>query len=154
MNPSRTPTKSRIGSGSRKKVTGPPVGPIIAPAIISRVPTFQPTFRRGRSDGMNETFVTQFGAVRVAGRLTEIHRKVLDAVFASAIEEYDAPTGAKAFLVDPYQIATVAHVAHKRQWLDNIMRDMRKADVLIIDHKTGLEHHAGIISEYRESSSV
>lgn len=61
------------------------------------------------------------------------------------------PTGAKAFLVDPYQLAKSANVDHKPAWLTTLMRDMRHADVLIVDHKTGLEHHAGIVSEYRES---
>lgn len=148
----QTIKKFRIGSNrSGRRVTGPPVGPVIAPAIISRVPTFQPTFRRGQPRGMDETFTTQFGTVRVAGRLTETHRKVLDAIFATPIEEYDMPTGAKAFLVDPYQLAKVARVAHNPRWLSQIMEDMRVATVHIIDHQTGLEHHAGIVSEYRES---
>ncbi len=149
----QTSKKFRTGSNrsGRSRVTGPPAGPVIAPAIISRVPTFQPTFRRGQPRGMDDTFTTQFGTVRVAGRLTETHRKVLDAIFATAIEEYDMPTGAKAFLVDPYQLAKVANVNHKPAWLATLMRDMRHADVLIVDHKTGLEHHAGIVSEYRES---
>jgi len=139
---------SQTGSGPKAA----PAGPMIAPVIISRVPTFQPTFRRGQAQGMDHTVTTQFGTVRVAGRLTETHRKILDAIFTTALAEYDLATGAKAFLVDPYKIAAMAHVDHKPQWLKTIMEDMRVAVVHIVDKHAGLEYHAGIVSEYVESS--
>lgn len=148
MHRSNSNHPSRTGSGPKAA----PAGPMVAPVIISRVPTFQPTFRRDQPQGMDYTVTTQFGTVRVAGRLTETHRKVLDAVFTTALAEYDLVTGAKAFLVDPYKIAVMAHVNHKPQWLKTIMEDMRVAVVHIVDKHAGLEYHAGIVSEYVESS--
>jgi len=58
-----------------------PVGPPIAPVITSRVPLFQPTFKRLANVGA-VTQETPWGSVTVEGRLGEIHRKVLDAIFA------------------------------------------------------------------------
>lgn len=57
-------------------------------------------------------------------------------------------TGAKAFLVDPYRLAKAARVSQNPQWLRTMMEDMRVAVVHIVDTHTGLEHHAGIVSEY------
>ncbi len=148
-------TKNQPGSRKHraaKTKSTRPVGPVIAPAIISRVPTFQPTFRRGQPRGMDATWTTPWGSVRVAGRLTEIHRKVLDAIFSDNEGEFEMETGAKAFLVDPYRLAKAAQVGQNTQWLKSIMEDMRVAVVHIVDTHTGLEHHAGIVSEYLVSS--
>jgi len=101
---------------------------------------------------LDRTITTSFGTVQVAGRLTETHRKILDAIFATALDDYALATGAKALLVDPYQVATMAHIDHKPQWLKSLIEDMRVAVVHIVDHQAGLEYHAGIISEYVESS--
>lgn len=64
-----TKATRRTGSSNRKWTNRDsiPVGPPIAPAIISRVPTFQPTFRRADPRGMDETWQTPWGTVRVAG---------------------------------------------------------------------------------------
>jgi len=144
--------KYPTGYAKKQRVTGPPVGPVIAPAIISRVPVFQPRFKN-----LVETTVqaeTAWGSVEVRGRIGGIHRKVLDALFAAAVEEpYRHDTGALSILIDPYRTAKTAGVAMRHpQWLRGILEDMRVARVLIEDKTTGLRHWAGIVSEVTEST--
>ena len=144
--------KFRTGSKRRPAtIAAAPVGPPIAPAIISRVPLFQPTFKRLASDLGATTQETPWGTVTVEGRLGEIHRKVLDAIFADHLQSQRLDTGACAFLTDPYRIEKTANIAANPKWLLGIFEDMRKAKVELWDKTTGLRHWAGILCEYHES---
>ena len=58
-----------------------------APVIISRVPVFQPTFRRAYGPRGIE-LKTSWGTVKVEGKLTETHRKVLDAIFIGNLDSW------------------------------------------------------------------
>ena len=144
--------KYRVGSSR-------PVGPVIAPAIISRVPVFQPRFKNLQNTTI--TAETAWGSVRIVGKLGGIHRKVLDALFATALDTFrhstDIPqqSGALSLLVDPYQVAKVAGVATRHpQWLYGILEDMRVARVELHDKTTGGRHWAGIVSEVNTQSST
>lgn len=145
-------TQRRIDSSSAKRRPNRdtiPVGPPIAPAIISRVPVFQPSFKRLALATM--THETPWGTVTVQGRLGGVHRKVLDAIFADNIKAHRLDTGACAFLIDPYRIEKTANIAANPRWLLGIFEDMRQARVELFDKITGLRHWAGILSEYHES---
>lgn len=140
-NPYAKPTKA-LGSTI-------PVGPPVAPAIISRVPVFQPRFKNVPHQRYEQT--TPWGTVVLEGHLGGIHRKVLDALFATAIKEQSLETGAKALVVDLYQVAKMAHVDHKPKWILGLLKDMQTAEIEITDGTTGLRHWGSIISEFWES---
>ena len=147
-------TKFRTKNNWRRKTGSPiPVGPPIAPVIISRVPVFQPTFRRAASPGPTR-WDSPWGTVQVSGALTEIHRKILDAIFAEHLEEkIIEETGGRALLIDPYQIAKTAHIDKtKPRWLLQMLQDMIDVKLTITDKTTGLQHRGTIISEFWESS--
>ena len=69
---------------AKSKERSVPVGPAIAPAVISRGPVFQPKFKNLKPETME--WETPWAVVTVTGRLGGIHRKVLDAIFASALK--------------------------------------------------------------------
>ena len=126
-----------------------PVGPPIAPAVVSRCPVFQPRFKNLRTETIK--WETPWAEVTVTGRIGGIHRKVLDAIFASNLGERPVAGGARLFAIDPYQIARVAGIAHHPHWLLKILKDMQAADVTIVDKVTKMRHWAHIISEVQES---
>jgi len=132
-----------------QKKSHPPVGPPIAPAIISRVPVFQPTFKRGKTGIWK--WETAWGTATVEGRLTGIHRKVLDAMFGSCVDSWRVATGAVTLLIDPYKVVTLAGIAKDNKRLRALMEEMRVAKVTIeaSDGKTWFQ--AGIVSEIRIS---
>ena len=145
--------KYRVGSKSTRR----PVGPGIAPAIISRVPVFQPRFKNLQNTTIAAE--TSWGSVKVVGKIGGIHRKVLDALFATALDtfrhESRHESGAMALLVDPYLVAKTAGVAMGHpQWLYGILEDMRVARVELYDKTTGGRHWAGIVSEVNDRSSA
>ncbi len=120
-----------------------PVGPAIAPALISRTAVFQPKFKNIQNGTW--AWTTAWGTVTVSGRLGALHRKVLDAIFASAIKTKRIPeTGGQ---IDPYQVEKLAGVAHHPQWLKTILRDMQQANVTIINKITGVQYWGHIISD-------
>ena len=88
------------------------------------------------------------------------HRKVLDALFATALDTFRHTTtpqqsGAMSLLIDPYQVAKLAGVATGHpQWLYGILEDMRVARIELHDKTTGGVHWAGIVSEVNVQSSA
>ena len=135
---------------AKSKERSVPVGPTIAPAVISRCPVFQPRFKNLRVGTV--VWETPWARVTVTGRLGGIHRKVLDAIFATALKTKRIEGGAQMMVIDPYRVAKLIGVAKSHPgWLLSILRDMQSADVTIVDKTTGLRHWAHIISEMWES---
>ncbi len=131
------------------------VGPVVAPVHISRVPVFEPTFKRPyRSE--NEEFRTSRGVVRVNGKLTATHRKILDAIFAEALHTEDmGEDGPMVVVVDPFSVAKTAGVSrHHPKWLRGKLDEMQSATVELTRLKNGIpgdRFWGQIISEVRES---
>jgi len=61
--------------------TGKPIL-MTAPVLASRCPAFAPSIRQGKTEWSVDT---PWGNASVTGELTQIHRNVLDAIFAHAI---------------------------------------------------------------------
>ena len=145
-----TGSRRKIRNFTAPKKSHPPVGPPIAPALPSRVPVFQPTFKSAKPGPW--THETAWGKVTVEGRLTGIHRKVLDAIFGSCIESKRLATGALAMLVDPYKIEKLAGIAKNPKWLRTLLEDMRVVKVTIETRDGGKWYQAGIVSEFGVSA--
>lgn len=129
---------------------GIPGGPPIAPAVLSRCPVFQPRFKNLRTGAA--VWETPWARVTVTGRLGGIHRKVLDAIFATALKTKRIEGGAQMMVIDPYRVAKLIGISKSHPgWLLSILRDMQSADVIIEDKITGLRHWAHIVSEMWES---
>jgi len=135
-------------TGYKKFPSPVPVGPAIAPALLSRVPLFDPTFRRAIASTV--TAETPWGRVKRVGRITETHRKILDALFATALDRHCLATGAMALLIDPYRVSKVAHVAHNPQWLRRMLLELRVVEITL-ETPAGARYTGGIISELYES---
>ena len=153
-----TKTKTTHGSVGRTcKFTRPsqkqhktrtvPAGPAIAPVLISRVPVFEPTFRRSARSAQTTVWTTAWGTVSVQGRLTEMHRKILDAIFGYRLNAHRLETGAQAFLIDPYTVENAARGAHNPGWLRGMLQDMIASRVTI-DSNTGMHDDGTIISVF------
>ena len=128
------------------------MGPCVASALISRLSIFWPSKRNVPLSRWEAS--TQWGKVSVQGRLSQVHRSVLDAIFAFPIAHKRLPNelgepdkGPAIFVVNPYEIATRAGVDHKRKWLEGILNDLKQADVRIEQRN----HCAGIISEWEDT---
>ena len=119
-----------------------------APVLASRCPVFSPTIKGGSLDWQIETV---YGKASVKGKLTQIHRNLLDAIFGFALEVDRMHTGAMEILVDPYTIATKTGSSRDYAWLRSKLHDMKVADVDIVD-VNGIPHHGGIVSEWRIST--
>lgn len=119
-----------------------------APVLASRCPVFAPSIRQGMTDWSIET---PFAIATVKGKLTQIHRNLLDAACAFAIDYRTLENGALEVLVDPYTIATKTGSSRDYKWLESKLHDMKVADVDIVDLKNDLRHHGGIVSEWREA---
>lgn len=119
-----------------------------SPVLASRCPAFAPSIRQGKLDW---SVTTPWGCARVNGELTQTHRNILDAIFASAIDTKDGTDGAIQILFDPFVIADMTGSSRDYKWLDSIFSDMKKADVHLHDKVLGLKMWGGIVSEWRES---
>ena len=124
-----------------------PVGPAIAPALISRTAVFQPKFKNIQNGTW--TWATAWGTVTVSGRLGALHRKVLDAIFASAIKTKRIPeTGGQMMVIDPYRVAKLTGTSKSHpQWLKTILQDMQNATVAIVNKTNGDQYWGHIISD-------
>ena len=119
-----------------------------APVLVSRCPVFAPSIKQGRTEW---SLPTPWGSASVRGNITQIHRNILDAIFAYALDTKPMSTGAIEVLVDPYVIATKTGSSRDYQWLQRKLHDLKIADVEIIDEH-GLRHSGGIVSEWREAN--
>lgn len=132
-------------------MTGKTQSLMTAPVLASRFPVFAPSIRQGKMDWHVKT---KWGTAFVTGDITQIHRGILDAIFAHAIDSKVLNTGAIEILFDPFVITKVTHSSRDYQWLagrdNSIFRDMQVAIVEIVE-KNGNRHVGGIISEWRES---
>jgi len=118
-----------------------------APALASRCPVFAPSIKSGMTDW---NITTIYGTASVRGKLTQIHRNILDAIFGFALAIDQMQTGAMEILVDPFVIATQTGSSRDYKWLESKLADMKAADVKIVDAE-GLPHRGGIVSEWRVS---
>ena len=123
-------------------------GPKIAPVITSRVPIFAPSLKR--VDASYWEASTQWGKISVSGKLSQIHRGILDAIFAFALDSRRLSTGALELLIDPYKITKVTGSDRHRLWLIGKLRDMQQASVTI--ETQGLLHGGAIVAEWREAN--
>lgn len=119
-----------------------------APVLASRCPTFAPSLKEGMTDW---SISTVYGTASVKGNLTQIHRNILDAIFGFALAKKPMHTGALEILIDPYTIATKTGSSRDYKWLKSKLKDMKEASVDIVD-ASGLHHHGGIVSEWREAN--
>lgn len=123
-------------------------GPKIAPVITSRLPIFAPSLKR--VDVTYWESSTAWGKVTVNGKLTQIHRGIIDAIFAFAIDSRQLSTGALELLVDPYKITKATGSDRHRFWIIGKLRDMQQASVTI--EAKGLLHGGAIVAEWREAN--
>lgn len=119
-----------------------------APVIASRTPVFAPSLKGGMT---NWRISSVYGTASVKGKLTQVHRNILDAMFAFAIKTRELGNGALEMLVDPYTITKETGSSRDYKWLKAKLHDMKQADVEIID-ASGLQHFGGIVSEWREAN--
>ena len=117
-----------------------------APVIISRVPVFQPTFRRAYGPRGIE-LKTSWGTVKVEGKLTETHRKVLDAIFTGNLDSWRDHNGDCLFLVDPYKIAKIADLDDNPTALLELTREMMRAQIDLYDNATSKRTICAIVSK-------
>lgn len=109
-------------------------GPPLAPVTISRLPVFAPRRRRDRQE-RSVTIPTPWGTVTVTGRLTQIHRHLLDCALATAIGTEELGGGAMRLVVDPYTLTRAMGTSTwDYNWLEGLLRDLRRAEVRIVEH--------------------
>lgn len=111
-------------------------GPALAPVIISRLPVFAPVERRGRIE-RTVTVTTAWGEVSVTGRLTQLHRSLLDAAIATALPDASHPTedGGVTLVCDPYRLCRMMGTSTwDYEWLESLLRDLRRAEVRIMEN--------------------
>lgn len=119
-----------------------------ASVLASRTPVFAPSLRGGVT---NWRISNIYGTASVQGKLTQVHRNILDAIFAFAIEKRDFENGSMEILVDPYTITKETGSSRDYKWFKAKLHDMKQADVEIIDAE-GLQHSGGIVCEWREAN--
>jgi len=121
--------------------------------IHSRVPVFWPSLRR--SGGMEWTWETPWGTVSLSTKhrgLTGQHRRILDALFAYALDTHRLDTGAMVLLVDPYRVDQATN-GGGTTWLRSLLEDLKHADV-IIQERNGTRWCGSIVSEWKEAKAT
>lgn len=119
--------------------------------IHSRVPVFWPSLRR--SGSVSWVWETPWGSVSCSATqrgLTGQHRRVLDAIFAYALDSRCLDTGALVLLVDPYRI-DMATSNNGTPWLRSILDDLKHADVTVTE-KNSAPWYGGIVSDWNETN--
>lgn len=131
-----------IGSNKKKKPQRPVIridldghfGPCVASVSQSRHPMFSPSLKAVPE--CEWTGTTPWGTVTVKGKISQIHRSILDAIQTEAIAKKENDDGSLTVVVDPYRIAKSAGIStHDREWLQSKIEDMVQS--LIIIKKTG-----------------
>ena len=109
-------------------------GPPLAPVVISRLPVFAPVDRRKPV----ERTVSQkkpWGEVSVTGRLTQLHRSLLDAAIATALKWRATEDGGVLLVCDPYRIKRLMVTkSWDYRWLESLLEDLRRARVRILEN--------------------
>lgn len=108
------------------------------------MPLFAPSLRQAAADQW--TGETPWGRVTVQGRLTQTHRGILDAMFATALSSFslsDDPNAPEVLLIDPYKISRMLGTARDYRWLMARLEDMRCARVDLYVKATGREYRIG-----------
>ena len=120
-------------------------------AIHSRVPVFWPSLRGARANTWS--WETPWGSVTVSAKLhalTGQHRRVLDALFAYALDSHHLDTGALVLLVDPYKVdQATSRVGTPR--LRGMLDDIKHADVVVTE-QNGLSWFGSIVSDWKEAN--
>jgi len=119
-----------------------------SPVLASRLPVFYPSLKKGKTDWHVKNV---YGEVKVSGNLTQIHRNLLDAIFAFSIKTREFENGSMELLVDPFQITSITKSDRHHEWLLEKLYEMKMANVELTDAK-GLRHWGGIVSEWREAN--
>lgn len=110
-----------------------------------------PQSRFNNLEGSTKEYETARLKISVTGRLGPGHRKILDAIFAEHIREKTLYIGAKVFVIDPRKIEKLVAVENDTQWLFERLLELKSAQIIIEDKKTGsLMMATQIVSEIRE----
>lgn len=118
-----------------------------SPVLASRLPVFYPSIRQGKT---NWHVKNVYGEVKISGNLTQIHRNLLDAIFAFSMKTREFENGSMELLVDPFQITSITKSDRHHEWLLEKLHELKMANVELTDAK-GMRHWGGIVSEWRES---
>lgn len=69
---------------------------------------------------ITETFTTQWGTVKVTGKIGQVHAGLMEALFACAEKTREFDSGRIQLLVDPYKVRTMTYGgdqgSHERVW--------------------------------------
>lgn len=119
-------------------------------ATESRVPIFAPTSRLGRQ--IEHRWKNQWGEMELTGKLTQIHRSILDVILSNA-RFVEMECGAVVCLISKYEL--LSRLGKKdggteRRWLENKLEELRTAKLTIRIKRNGSEHGVttGIVREY------
>lgn len=94
---------------------------------------FAPVERRGTAE-RTITATTSWGEVSIVGRLTQLHRQLLDAAIATALLADPSEDGGMRLVVDPYRICRAMGTSTwDYGWLESLLRDLRRAEVRIVE---------------------
>lgn len=133
----------------RDTLRGTPEGPVISSVLFSRLALFWPSARNTKvCEWRSES---SWGSVSVKGRLSQIHRGILDAIAAHTIVSKRESNGSMTVVINPYQVAKAAGIdASNRKWFENRLKEMRQAEIVIEEPGKVWPSIAGIISEIEE----
>lgn len=138
-----------MGKSISKKVFKKPTRPATATVHESRLNIFQPTRRPQMKD---EIIKTQWGKVRVAGKLGQGEQDVLESIFFCTIKKRVYEDGKITIIVDPAKVRKTARLASETA-LDNAIFNLVNTAVEIFEPKK-LAGVGGLISFVDKSSDM